>query len=65
MDAIRVITTFDTEEDFSVGRQTNFVTLEDLKKGLEIKIDPKSSKPVKSISIKFVDIEIDKKDAGR
>lgn len=65
MDAIKIVTTFDAKEEFSVGRQTNYIMLDDLKRGLEINIDPKSSKPVKNISIQFVNIGIDKKDTGR
>lgn len=65
MDAIKIVTTFDTKEEFSVGRQTNYIMLDDLKEGFEINIGPKSSKPVKNISIQFVNIGIDKKDTGR
>lgn len=61
MDAIKIVTTFDTKEEFSVGRQTDYIMLDDLKKGLEITIDHRSSKPVKNISVQIVDIEIDKK----
>lgn len=62
MDLIRVVTTFDAKKAFEAGRQTNFISLEDLKKGLEIEVIPCSKRRVNKITLKIVDSDIGKKD---